>query len=240
MSYILDALKKIEHEKNRKRPDGRVSISGDLFQERQKPAARGGAWKIVAVITLVALLTSAGTWFALRGDSKKRPVTARQVVPPPVAPSPVAPAPAAAPTIPVPPAPPAPVVVAPAAPSPAPPAVPETSKVQKSSPAPASSPRSVRPAKKRSTVPAPAPASIQPVQVAPVVPAPADIKLSGIAWQDERPGRRAVINGYLLKEGAAVSGTTITEILADRVRFTSPAGRFEIKLDSVLPAEAPR
>jgi general secretion pathway protein B len=69
------------------------------------------------------------------------------------------------------------------------------------------------------------------------IPAPADIKLSGIAWQDERSGRRAVINGFLLKEGAVVSGAKIVDIQADRVRFSSPGGPFEIRLDAVLPAE---
>ncbi len=72
------------------------------------------------------------------------------------------------------------------------------------------------------------------------VRAPADIKLSGIAWQDERSARRAVINGFLLKEGAAVSGAKIIDIQIDRVRFSSPAGQFEIKLDAVLPAEVKR
>ena len=72
------------------------------------------------------------------------------------------------------------------------------------------------------------------------VQAPADIKLSGIAWQEERSSRRAVINGFLLKEGAVVSGAKISEILADRVRFSSAAGTFEIRLDAVLPAEVKR
>ncbi|GAC1466137.1 MAG: hypothetical protein PVSMB11_01550 [Desulfuromonadaceae bacterium] len=70
--------------------------------------------------------------------------------------------------------------------------------------------------------------------------APADIKLSGIAWQDERRARRAVVNGFLLKEGAVVSGAKIIDIQADRVRFSSSTGLFEIKLDAVLPAEGQR
>jgi general secretion pathway protein B len=77
-------------------------------------------------------------------------------------------------------------------------------------------------------------------QLVQTVQPPADIKLSGIAWQDERAARRAVINGFLLKEGAVVSGAKITEIKADRVRFSSAAGQFEIKLDAVLPPEVKR
>jgi hypothetical protein len=41
-----------------------------------------------------------------------------------------------------------------------------------------------------------------------------------------------------LKEGATVSGAMITEIVADRVRFTSPSGMFEIRLDGVGQNEA--
>ena len=77
-------------------------------------------------------------------------------------------------------------------------------------------------------------------QPVPTVQPPADIKLSGIAWQDERAARRAVINGFLLKEGAVVSGAKIIDIRADSVRFSSAAGQFEIRLDAVLPSEVKR
>ncbi len=72
------------------------------------------------------------------------------------------------------------------------------------------------------------------------MPPPADIKLSGIAWQDERAARRVVINGFLLKEGAVVSGAKIIEIQADRVRFSTGTGQFELKLDAVVPSEVKR
>ena len=81
---------------------------------------------------------------------------------------------------------------------------------------------------------------VPPPKNVPAVQAPADIKLSGIAWQDDRSARRAVINGFLLKEGAVVAGATVIDIHADRVRFSTSAGIFEIKLDSVLPAEVQR
>jgi general secretion pathway protein B len=63
------------------------------------------------------------------------------------------------------------------------------------------------------------------------IPAPADIKLSGIAWQEERVARRVVINGFLMQEGATVSGAKISEIHQDRVRFTSPSGVFDLRMD---------
>lgn len=227
MSYILDALRKIEHEKSRKsRPDGRVSISGDLFRERKRPAARGGAWRILLVIASASLVTFAGSWFLFQGKAKKSLSVIRNPAQP--APAPVNP-PVATPAIAVHPL---PVAVPPAAPTAAVAVTPEGAETVAAADSPA-------PGRRRPKMPinAQAPTLKQPAQAA---QAPADIKLSGIAWQDERAARRAVINGFLLKEGAVVSGARITDIQADRVRFSSSAGQFEIRLDAVLPAEAPR
>ena len=237
MSYILDALKKIEHEKNKRtRPDGRISISGDLFRERSRPVARAGIWKIVLLVAGASLVTAAGTWFVLLGNSKK----SVEVIQPAAPPAPPAPAPVIPPVVPAPvPAPvqsqPAPVVTAPPAAPPV--AAPVTPKIMETVGDEASSPRQVRRSKIGSK---PQPPPAYPDQPAQSVQAPADIKLSGIAWQEERAARRAVINGFLLKEGAVVSGAKIIDIKADRVRFSSPAGLFEMKLDAVLPAEVKR
>lgn len=226
MSYILDALKKIEHEKSKKAgPDGRISITGDLFHERKKPSGRSGIWKTAAIVVVAVLVTCAGTWFVLRGDGlKSRAVLRPAVSAPPVAvTTPVIPAPVPIQAVQ---APPAQVISVPPASSP--------SMGGKQPEAAAASPRESRRLKKalRERIPAP----VQ-KQAVPTVPPPADIKLSGIAWQDEHAGRRAVINGFLLKEGAVVSGAKITDIQADRVRFSSAAGVFEIRLDAVLPSE---
>lgn len=231
MSYILDALKKIEHEKNKKnRPDGRISISGDLFQDRNKPPAQTGIWKIVILIASAAIVAGSATWFLLRGNVKERDVAITQPAPPP---TPVN-APVAAPPIPAPvslPVKPQ-IVTTEVPPAATPAAVPPMTKniatVAGDDFLRLDDPRSKKQIKARPTL------SSQPVQS---VPAPADIKLSGIAWQDERSLRRAVINGFLLKEGASVSSGKITDILVDRVRFSSPAGMFEVKLDAVLPTE---
>jgi len=65
-----------------------------------------------------------------------------------------------------------------------------------------------------------------------IVTAPADIKLSGIAYQDERRARRAVVNGFLIQEGAVVSGAVVTDIFQDRVRFSLAGSSFELSLAS--------
>lgn len=224
MSYILDALKKIEHEKNSKRLDGRISIAGDLFREGKHPLVRTFSWKNVALIAVVSLVTGAGTWFVLQGSNKKNmPVI--DAVTFPVATPLTAPAiPQRSPVL-------RPVLV-PASPAPAP-AVPVANNGTVPVEDDEYSPSRVSRAKKQMMTTK----AITPKQSIQAMQAPADIKLSGIAWQDEHAARRAVINGFLLKEGAIVSGAKITDIQADKVSFSSAAGLFEIKLDAVLPAE---
>lgn len=225
MSYILEALKKIEHEKiKRARPDGRINISGDLFQERNNPVASVVKWKVVVLIAAVSLATCAGTWFVLLGNGKKvttaaNPATSQSPVPV-TAPLPIMPPVVAAPVQ-------VPATSAPATPL----AVPVKAATRDVPSGNEFSPHEARRLKKQSTRHQ-ASVSAQPVQT---VQVPADVKLSGIAWQDDRSVRRAVVNGFLLKEGAVVAGARITDIQPDRVRFLSAAGSFEIKLDSVLP-----
>lgn len=54
------------------------------------------------------------------------------------------------------------------------------------------------------------------------------ITVSGIAWQDERSLRRAVINGTLVGEGAEILGAKIVEIRENRVRFSRGGDIFEV------------
>ena len=234
MSYILDALRKVEHEKIKKSaPGGMTSIAGDLFHEpAQLPARAGLWWKIIALLVAASLVTFGSTWFLLRGKkTEKAPIS-----------SPAAPR-LSAPVV----APPAPMVVAPApvqAPIvPAPPANVAPAPVSRPAVVPEDGDQDLRPVRgaKRSPVQAVPPAA--PIQVKPAsqsVPAPTDIKLSGIAWQEQRSARRAVINGFLLKEGAVVSGARVSEIMQDRVQFTGPSGRFELRLDSAAVGEVRR
>jgi general secretion pathway protein B len=241
MSYILDALKKLEHEKSRKsRGDGMINISGALFEhERPKASATSGR-KMALAVTVAVLMTFAATWLFLQSGKRRGNPAAR----------PATTAPQATP------APPVTVVTAPAPPAAAP-VVPVQQTPPAASPAPAqATPVSppVQPSKQQTAVvPAAAPATDddeeqssrrrtkerkgQAVPADQAVTAPADIKLSGIAWQEERRARRAVVNGFLMREGGVVSGARITDIYQDRVRFSQSGKAFEIPLtSSAVPA----
>lgn len=226
MSYILDALKKVELEKVRNsRPDGKVNLTGDLLRERSVPRSARNIWKFITWL-LVSVVIVAGCVWGLFFRNKSVQMTknptlqaAQQVVAVP---------PHTSPVIPLQPAP---------MPQPVPAPVPASSPVLHiaTDGAPeedeAVARRVNRQNKKIATV------TVQQLrQQFQTVQAPADIKLSGIAWQDDRAVRRAVINGYLLKEGAVVSGAKITEILPDKVKFSTAGGVFELKLDAVFPS----
>lgn len=105
-----------------------------------------------------------------------------------------------------------PSVKAPNQPSPTPPPVP----VQPSAAAAGTKPVPV-------AAPSPAPAATEPATSS--VP---ELKVSGIAWQEDREARRAVVNGALIREGAVVAGSRVAEILPDRVRFSVGGRLFDI------------
>lgn len=219
MSYILDALKKVEHEKLKKSaPGSMTSITGDLFQSQIPRTAPAERWKVLVVIALVSFVTFAVTWFMLRNTRPKNtPISSSAVT------STANPA-----------------VTASRAPIAA--SAPATVVVESvvSSPAPAPAPEIDDEDERPKRLPETSAAAVRPLPVKPPLQSiqpPADLKLSGIAWQDERSARRAVVNGFLLKEGAVVSGARIAEIRADRVRFSLSGRTFEIKLDSAPVGE---
>jgi len=238
MSYILDALKKLEHEKSRKsRGAGMINISGVHFEHERPKAAAAAGWKIALAVTIAILVTFGATWLLFRpAKGRETPVQrlAAPVSPAPSAP-PVkvetAPPPVATPVVPVQQAPPA-----------APPAPVRVTTV--SPPARSSKPEKAAVQAATATGDAAAEHTLQEPRThtkernAQALPAdqtgaaPADIKLSGIAWQEERSARRAVVNGFLMREGGVVLGARITDIYQDRVRFSQSGKTFEIPLVS--------
>jgi hypothetical protein len=220
-------LKKLENEKSRTlRASGMTNLSGGLFrEERQRPHKRR-IWKLTAVVAVAVLITFATTLFFMQHGSGFRKRGLRQdasvmpkqktSTPSPVPQAPVQPVPVASP----------PAVPGEAQQS----AAPVSTPVVEQAPPPTDGEeedRSSRRRERRKSSPAIG-NPIQPTQQG--GPAPADIKLSGIAWQDARSGRRAVINGFLMREGGVVSGAKISEILPDRVRFTQSGRDFELSL----------
>lgn len=249
MSYILDALKKLEHEKNRKaRGNGMSSITGELFNNDQQRGEGKGAGKIVLITFFVSLVTCGATWLFLNPDkhtlktTSASNTTASKATPP----SQPQPSPAAAPSQ-------QPQATAPAqAPTPSVqpvslPTIQSTPTAQTFAATPSASAIKQRPvtAKTSASVQNTEEAAAlitaqelrkrikdQKIPAAPTMAPPADIKLSGIAWQDDHRARRAVINGFLVQEGGTVSGARITEILQDRVRFSQSGSVFELSLSA--------
>jgi len=234
MSYILDALKKLEAEKERKaRGGGMINIAGELFKNAPAPQTERRNWPVILGLVLLASLVTFGATFLLLHEGKgNRHVVSAPLAPP--VPSRVAPA------IPPPPASPPPAL------KPGPPAVipphhsvvipgqiQKVHKVGKAAKTPSATLRR-RVAKPASSS---APAAKKAAHVEPsrptavsLVPAPADIKVSGIAWQDRRAASRTVVNGFLVREGDSVSGARVVEIFQNRVRLSSAAGTFEVYL----------
>jgi len=237
MSYILDALKKLENEKTRKnRGAGMLSISGELFKDERRPVSGGNVWKLVAVVVVASVVTFGATWFFLKSDKVKDGANPHNVAPLPVArpvPSTILPVepirqPTSTMTKNVP-------IVAPTTP------VPVHEEVSRVVPVKApATPAVHQQGKRQNMLKKQPPQAAQPAQpgVA-TIPAPSDIKVSGIAWQDEHSARRAVVNGFLMQEGSSVAGAKIVEIYQDRVRFSQAGSFFEVNLlASGLPGTA--
>ncbi|MCM0082396.1 general secretion pathway protein GspB [Geomonas sp. Red32] len=62
-----------------------------------------------------------------------------------------------------------------------------------------------------------------------------DITISGIAFQDERSLRRAVLNGTLVKEGEEVAGARVVEIKETKVRLSRNGRQFDVVFSSSVP-----
>lgn len=222
MSFILDALKKLEQEKAARR-GGNVNISDEIVRGNHRVSRtskrRGPVNATTVGVGLVLLILVVAVAFLWRDRGVVRetesPVADTQVLPR----EPVAPDRASVPAAP---------------------------RVQEAPPVRAVTPPSPR------TEPLPPPPQQRAVRAETPVrtPPPAAVSdrggdsyqgsgsagggltVSGIAWQDERSARRAVVNGTLLSEGNTVGGAKIVEIQQTRVRFSSNGRTFEVSLSA--------
>lgn len=69
-------------------------------------------------------------------------------------------------------------------------------------------------------------------------PAGAELKVSGIAWQERRAARRAVVNGQLVPEGTLSGCFTVKEIFQNRVRFQGNGRTFDVYISGPLLGES--
>ena len=221
MSLILDALRKMEQERRTRRgnaQDLRPEVLRYRLATQPKPPSR-----YPFVIAGAALLLLGGLGAGLFLNRPAAPVVAQA----PSAPAP----PVAVPEVPI-------------AASPAPAAVPVP---DQGVAATVAAPPAARPA----AVAAPQPAKAAPVvSQAPAPPEPQsqpkayrenvaaaggqDIVISGIAYQDERRLRRAVLNGVLVGEGAEVAGARVVEIRETKVRLSRGGRLFDVPFSSGL------
>lgn len=202
MSVILDALKKLEREKIEQRKR-RLDFGEEIAAGAVRSPAVKSAWKIWFTAGVVALLTAVATVYAtvsFLGEKPRHVSVAERKQNPPFL---------------------------------------DTNLVQRreeqhavAEPGPASKPEA---SASRGTVPvevhaspASAPSSARKDDAATSAGTFPGLKVSGIAWNESRADRRAVVNGALVGEGAVVQGATLEKIFVDRVRFSSSGRVFEI------------
>ncbi len=213
MSLILDALKKLEREKAASRKSS-VDIVPAIISSRGTRSWSAG-WKlpvvIIAVIAFTAAVTTAVVFLLASGGTRPAPAASASAENFPLALPSLAPGNQSNPKL------------------AAEPAISSS----------AAGPAKVPPVMPTRTAPAETlPGRIQPHESKPFgenndnsvqsAGGGADLKVSGIAWQDDRAERRAVVNGALVGEGAVVEGARIVRIFQDKVRFSRSGETFEV------------
>lgn len=239
-------------------PKERINLSGALLKDEMRPPEKRRAAGVLAALLIAVAMASGIAWYFLhkKGAQVAAPAAPSAAVSAVPAVSPPVPQPVPPPAVEavqssaqpvVSPAPPAATPVPPSSAVSSPPtAAPVPSKPSVATAAPTSEEdEEARPRRKnrasRNVAAAPpqsAETASPAASAAPSVAPPANIRVSGIAWQEERSLRRAVVNDFLMKEGSLVSGAKITEILRDRVRFSLSGGTFEVLLLSSPAAGA--
>lgn len=230
MSFILDALKKLEREKAARSCAG-VNISEEIL--RGKPRGRSsrthslaaiGAVAALALLAVGAVVAGVLYWQGDRAQRETREIPSVEENRHAASAVPGQPRPADTVSVP------AGGEIAPAVPTPRPVQVGGQAALER------------RPALNPVTTAAGA----DPGQGASganeidAPPAGVDVKVSGIAWQEKRSARRAVINGLLVNEGTPVGGVTVKEIFQNRVRLQGNGRTFDVYISGPLLGDTPR
>lgn len=225
MSYILDALKKADTERERSAVPGlHAQADGGLGVGDRRGGLRWGAIALAAIVVLAGVL--AWAWFVRDEPAATAPSPVAQTTPAPIATPQPTPAPATAPSPPAaplerpptqapiahmpPPAPPAPTV-----------ATPTTSAAPSTrAPAAALAPASAAGARipGRNELPPEVRAALPPLNV------------SGAVYAPQPAGRMLFVNGLVLREGDAVAdGLSVERIGASASVLVFRGQRFELK-----------
>lgn len=237
MSLILDALRKMEQERKNRRGAAQ-DLRPEVLRYRPATQRKQPAKYPLVLVGVLLLCAGAGAGFLLKENraelaaSKPGQTAAPDAASAPIAQQPLAP-PVAAP---------APVVAPAAAPMPAPVAAsgPAAPAAKLSEPLPATV-EAAPPKPSRKAAMSAGPSQVEsasqakPVRESAVeVHAGNDIIISGIAYQDERRLRRAVLNGQLVGEGAEIGGARVVEIRETKVRLSRGGQLFDVPFSSGL------
>jgi general secretion pathway protein B len=226
MSYILDALKKADTERERSAVPGlHAQADGGLGVGDRRGGLRWGAIALAAIVLLAAVL--AWAWFGR--DEPAAPAPVAQTAPVPIATPQPTPAPA---TTPSPPAatPARPPTQAPIAHMPPPAPAPPTATV-------ATPTTPTTPSTKAPTAAATAPASAADARIPGRNELPPEVRaalpplnVSGAVYAPQPAGRMLFVNGLVLREGDAVAdGLSVERIGASASVLVFRGQRFELK-----------
>ena len=207
MSYILDALRRAQAERERGQVPGLDARTVVATPAPRRPRRTGARW-LGAGLVLVLVVLGAAAVLALRREPPAAPGVTQAAAPP------VLPAPSALASAPPPAAPPAMVVVSapqPASPGPAP--------VDLSAAAPAAPP----PAAPAAPPTAIASSPVRAIQLAQLgaelrreLPA---LVLGGAIWSDSAVSRFVIVNGQVLREGDAAAPGVLLERIGPKAVF---------------------
>lgn len=221
MSYILDALKRADAERDRGHVPGlRSQPVSATAPARRRPRAGRRAILWLSLVGLLAVLLALGAWWF----SAARPPSARPDTP---APQPVAaPAPVAAP-----------VPAPPPAAAPAPAAVPPEGVNAPATPllAPEVAPAPQPAARATGTAPAPASSATGPAAAPGLPELPAGngqlpaLKISGSTYSENPAHRMLIVNGKVLQEGQEVAPGLKLEVIGPRSAvFNHQGARYNV------------
>lgn len=203
MSYILDALRRADAERERGEVPGLQSQQQHAALDDEEAAPARSRWMLAAIAALVVALAAAIGWNFVGGEPPRSPTVAA-VAPTPVTvtPSPAAAVAAAPPVVVVAPPAPQPPIVANARPAEPRPAV---RRVPASSPSPAPLSAKAAPASPETRIYARAEL---PAEVQRELP---QVAIGGASYSNDAASRMVIINGLVFHEGDKIANGLVLE-----------------------------